>query len=317
MYEIIKEQFKSARSLTSSKYFTLVNRGNWPKFYWDLFPLAQEYYHELHPYFLFNYYTSDFFQFTKTITVRDGYVTFANFIMNNYASLDKLKAGPMFIHPDLAPIIPQSLYHRFATWEIVQKKQVSLAEAKNVIIFGFVCEENLGDLEGLVHRIKDLENIREDAEISLYLPLRKNIFEVHGKESTAIHTVMSALKDRLPKRKLKILLGEHFFEISNFRGTYLYDLAFDKFYVSDNYLHYYVQSRGATVNNGSLKEAPADSIFCLDLSIHHELHITPLKPGHSLFADLLFHKKRNPSVKDFHMDFSLHQLLREGLRKES
>jgi hypothetical protein len=317
MYEIIQKQFKRGKTLTQSKYYNAVRRDLWPKYYWDFYPLAQEYYHELNPYFLFNFYQTHLFSFSDVITVRDGYLSFANFLLNNVSTFEKLETGPMFIHPDLAPLVPQGLTDKFATWNLVQKKKTKLEDARRVVIFGLLSDEYLGSVEALEKKIQPLKNINPEATVEVYLPLRKNIFELQGKDSVLSQEVISLIKDVIPQKKIKFLTGEHFFEITNFKNAYLFDLAYDKFLVSDNYLHYYMQSRGATVNNGSLDEAPADSIFSLDMSFHHELHISPLPKVRNVFTELIFYKKSNLSVKDFQFDPGFQTLLREILKVKS
>lgn len=317
MYEIIQSQFKSGRTLTQSKYYNSVRRDLWPKFYWDFYPLAQEYYHELNPYFLFNFYRNDYLSFSEVTTVRDGYLTFANFLLTNFNSWDKLETGPMLIHPDLAPLVPQHLAENFSTWNIVQPKKQNLKDAKKVFIFGLLSDEYLGSLESFQERIQVLKDVHPDASVEIYLPLRKNIFELKGKDSVLSQEVVSAIKDILPGRKLKFLTGEHFFEITNFKNSYFFDLNYDRFLVSDNYLHYYVQSRGATVNNGSLDEAPKDSFFSFEMSLHHELHVCPLPKDKNVFTELIFYKKANPSVKEFLFDPGFQTLLREMLTTRS
>lgn len=317
MLEIIKNQFESGKTLTQSKYYNYVNRGQWPKFYWDLYPLAQEYYHELNPYFIFNVYKPEFFRFAKCITARDGFVNMASFILDNYSKFRKLQTGPIFIHPDLAPLVPDALKDMFGCWQIVQPKQIKISEAKKVFIFGFVSEEYLGDLDKLSERIQALKDINPNASVELWIPLRKDIFGKNNRESLVIYNVMNHLKDILHGRKIKFLRGEHFFDISDFKQSYVYDLELDKMIVADSYLHYYTQSRGATVNNGSLLAPPADSMFSFDMSLHHQIHYTPLpKVDNSLFTDLLFYKKKNPSVKDLNFDLGFQNMLRTGLKKE-
>lgn len=314
MLENIKEQFKSGKSFTQSKYYGHIKRELWPKFYWDLYPLAQDYYHELNPYFLFNMYRPEFYKFTKVLTVRDGTMPFANFMLTNFATFSKLEVGTLLIHPDLAPMIPPNLASYFATWKIVQKKQTELHKAKKVFIFGFVSEQYLGTLDQIREKVKPLKDISPDAEVSLLLPIRKNVFELKSPETTTIHYLMDAIKDTLPGRKLKILTGDQFFDVTDFKNSYLYDLALDNFIVTDNYLHYYTQARGATVNNNSLKEAPQDSMFSLELSFNHDLHVCPLPKGKNIFADLLMFKKEYPSVKEYLFDPLLHSIVREGLK---
>ena len=80
----------------------------------------------------------------------------------------------------------------------------------------------------------------------------------------------------LPENELTFLKHNDFFDITDFNQTYFFDLSFDQLVVSDNYLHFYTQSRGATVNNHTLSKPPEDSFFSFDLSLYHELHICPL-----------------------------------------
>src|SRR5665647_1097106 len=113
MYENIEQQLKSGKSLTQSRYYSHVKREFWPKFFWEMYPLAQEYYHELNPYFCFHFYRPELIRFSKTVTVRDGYVTFAQFMLKHFSTLDEL--GTHFIiHPSLAPLIPPNLTEHFS-----------------------------------------------------------------------------------------------------------------------------------------------------------------------------------------------------------
>ncbi len=315
MLEIIKKQFESGKTLTQSRYYNYANRGLWPKFYWDLYPLAQEYYHELNPYFLFNLYRPELYRFSKLITARDGYVNFATFLLDNLTKFAKLKTGPIFIHPDLAPLVPPTLAEHFGCWHIVQPKQLKLEEAKKVIIFGLVSEEYLGEMDKFPERLKQLKKINPEASIELWIPMRKDIFGRNNRESLVVYHVMDCLKDALPGRKLKILRGEHFFEKTDLKNTFVYDLELDKILVADSYLHYFTQTRGATVNNNSLLTPPDDSMFNLDLSMHHQIHYTPLPQVDSIFTDLLFYKKKNPSIKDLAFDPFFQNMLRTGLKK--
>lgn len=317
MLEIIKQQFESGKTLTQSKYYNYVVRTNWPKFYWDLYPLAQEYYHELNPYFLFNYYRPEFYKFSKVHTARDGYINFANFLLENLSTFSKLKTGPIFIHPDLAPLVPTSLAENFGCWHLVQPKQIKISEAKKVFIFGFVSEEYLGDMDLLAERLKPLKDINPEAKVEVWIPLRKEVFGKNNRESLVVYKLMDSLKDALPGFKLKFLRGDHFFEITDFKDAYLFDLELDKMIVSDSYLHYYVQSRGATVNVLPAIQAPKDSLFNLDLSIHHQIHYTPLPKVDNFFTDLLFYKKKNPSIKDLTLDPVFQNMLRTNLKKLS
>jgi len=309
MLEIIEEQFKSGKTLTQSKFYNYVNRGNWPKFYWDFYPMGQEYYHELNPYFLFKMYRPDIFKFSQVITARDGFLTLSSYLVNNYKDLVKDVPRPILVHKDFAPIVPTTLMDRMGCWEIVQKKQISLEEAKKVIIFGLMSEEYLGNLEELPQRLGPLKDIHPDATVELFLPMRKDIFGKNHKDSMAIYHALNHIKDAIPGRQVKFLRPEDFFDITDFKNSFFYDLNFDKMIVADNYLHYYVQSRGASVNNNSRLFPPKESLFCLDLSIFHELHITPIPKVTSIFPELIFFKKTNPGT-DLNFDLNFQQLVR-------
>jgi hypothetical protein len=313
MYEILNKQFKTGA--TYVEYQGSIHRDKWPKFHWDLYPLAQEYYHELNPYFLYNLYQPELFKLVDVITVRDGFGTFADFMLKNLTVIPKLGPKLFLIHPDLAPLVPPSVVEYFACWNIVQRKQTTLSTAKKVIIFGFASDEYIGNFDHLSQRIKELATISPDAIVEIYCPIRKDIFGTNMRESFAIIHLMDQLKSVMVGRKLSFLRSDHFFEKSDFKDTYFFDLKLDNFVVTDNYLHYYVQSRGATVSHSPESTVPKESIFSLDLSIHHELHVTPLPKVDNLFTEILFYSRQNPSNIDRLLDLKFQNILREGLRK--
>lgn len=313
MYEILNQQFNTGTTFV--EYHGSIHRDKWPKFHWDLYPLVQEYYHELNPYFLYNLCQPELNKLVDVVTVRDGLCTFANFMLENFTTLPKLGPKVFLIHPDLAPLVPPSVAQYFACWNIVQKKQTQLEKAKKVIIFGFASDEYLGNFDYLSTRIQELKTISPEAKVEIFCPIRKDIFGSNKRESLAIIHLIDNLKDIFGNRKLSFLRSDHFFDNTDFKNTYFFDLKLDNFVVADNYLHYYVQSRGATVNNDSLEVAPENSIFNLDLSIHHELHVTPLPKVNNLFTEIFFYKKQNPGIKELMLDMKFQSILREGLKK--
>jgi hypothetical protein len=319
MLENIKAQFERPRTLTQSKYYTLVRRDHWPKFHLDLFPLAQEYYHELNPYFLFNLYRPDLFKFSKVITVRDGYLNFASFLVDNAKTIKNVTSGPLLIHPDLAPLVPPFISDLFATWQIVQKKQIALKDAKKVIIFGLVSNEYLGDLskdeflEKIRLKLEPLKEIPLTTKIELFLPLRKEIFKGHQTEQVNAYLLMGLIKDILPGRTFEFI-NTQILEEMNFKDHYFFDLGIDKFLVSDNYMHYFMQARGATVNNNSFLSPPKDSLFSFDLSVYHEFHVSPLPQVDSIFSELFFYKKMKNQEKHLEYDIHFQSLVMSFLR---
>jgi hypothetical protein len=316
MYEIIEKQFLSRKAIVQNKYNSSIRKDKFQNYYWELYPLGQDYYHEFNPFFLFNIYHPNLFKFAPILTVKDGYLTFASFIIKNFTFFNKLEIGKFLIHPDLVPLVPPAFSDKFATWNIVQKKTIQLEEAKKILVFGYVSDHYLGNFDKVKLKIKKLKKLRPDAIIDIYVPLRRNIFEEENKESVLIHQLMIQLKEVLGDKSFRILTSDQFFEISDFNNTLLIDLAEDRFLISDNFLYYHVLSRGGSVYENVQDRAPANSIFNIDLSLYHEFHISPLPESKSFFTELLFYKKQNPLIKDPVFDPSFHSLLRVLLKKE-
>lgn len=311
MLEILNKQFNSKRVLTLNENFGPIKRENWPSFFWDMHPLVQEYYHELNPFFLFNLYTLDYFRYYKMFTVRDGMVTFANFLVNQVANLSKLGTKLYLIDPRLAPLVPSPLKHMFGTWSISRPNPLFPHEAKKIILFSFVSEQYLGNLDEIPTRLSALKNLREDVEIEIYFPMRKNVFEKQSKENVTPYELMHHVYKMFPNKKFKFLTSEHFMEKTSMRDTLVLDLGMDNFYVSDSYVHYFVHSRGGTIH-GVNSTPPKDSVFDLALSFYHNLHVSPLPQVESVFTDLLLYKKQSPGA-DLIMDPAFQALVRSSL----
>jgi hypothetical protein len=131
-----------------------------------------------------------------------------------------------------------------------------------------------------------------------------------------IHQVVELIKEAIPGHQLRFITGETFFKMTDLKDNFIFDLGLDQLVVSDNYFHYYGLSRGATVNKYINTKVPKDSFFSFDLSLHHELHICPLPKVESIFAELLFYKKRRPAVRELIFDPGFQELLQKMIRKE-
>lgn len=312
MYEIIKKQFHYGA--TFRDHHGALHGDKFPKFHWDMYPLAQEYYHELNPYYLYNVYRPGLFNLVDVITARDGYLTFAYFLLENIKTIPKMGCH-FIIHPKLVPLVPLHLTKYFSCWKLRQPKQLSLSTAKKVIIFSLISHEYIGDLDRLSFRLKVLSEIAPETSVELFLPEKKDIFGRNNTERIIYAQFLSELKDYFPGRKLKFLKIQDFFDITDFRDTYFFDVAFDHLLTTDNYLHYYVQSRGGTVNNDSLQDFSAESIFHLEASLYHEFHVVPFpKDVQSVFAEVIFYKKMHPAVEDLRFDPFFQNLLGQLLK---
>ncbi len=292
MYEIVKAQFEDGKTLTKNRHYSLVRRDKWPSYHWDLYPLTNEYFHELNPYFLFNLYSTELFRFSKTVTVRDGYLNFAVFVVKNFQKLATL--GPHYlIHPDLVPLVPPNLRSHFSVWKLSQPRKLELREAKTVLLYGMPLVLHMGPLEELRKRLEVLRSLREGTAVQVFLPVRKQTFKAQEKETVFPFELVSLLKDLLPGRALEFINTETLVSQNDFHSTVLFDLTANRAVISDDYVHYHVASKGGSVHH-FLKAAPADSYFDLSLSVNHRLHVCPLPAAESIFVELLHYSRTNP-----------------------
>ena len=148
MSEILKAAFAKPNALTQSKNYSLINRGQIHKYYWDLYPLAQDYYHEFNPYLVHMIYKETIFPGFKVFTVRDGMYAFADFLMKNMKEIPKWKN--VFLIPEaFTPLIPESLDNSFLTYSLSQINKPDIKKAKTVIVFGLLNDYYFGSYEDI------------------------------------------------------------------------------------------------------------------------------------------------------------------------
>ena len=207
-------------------------------------------------------------------------------------------------------MVPPNFQEYFSCWHMVQPKKIPINKAKRVLIFGILAEQYIGSVESVAKKLRPLSALNPDIEIDIYLPQRKEPFEAEGKESVLQHHLIQKIIETIGSRKLNFIMTKDLMEKSVFNGTHLIDLAYDNFTVSDNYIHYHVASRGGIVDS-FLDKAPEDSIFKLNLSLNHEVHITPFpKNVQSIFTELLFMKKTSSAASAL-FDPAIHALIRD------
>lgn len=285
MYELIKTQYQSGKALVQQKNNSITKNFGSPSFYYDFNPVDRPYYHELNPFFTFNISEDRFFNFAKTFTVRDGLVNFGAFILKYADRIPNLETH-FIIHPDLAPLVPSHLKQFFSVWLLSQAKKIEIHQAKKIIIFGIVNDNYIGQLENLKQRFQVLNQVMPEAEIEVCLPIRRNPFDLHHKESTLCYEVMNIIKDAVRGRAIKIINSASMLQKNNFRDSYLLDLAPDKFFVSDNYIHYLSASQGGTVE-AMANQPPDEAYFEIALSPYHVISIAPFPDIPSRYSELL------------------------------
>ncbi len=303
MLDLIHKQYQSRKALSQTAYYDYSDRSKWPAYHWELYPLVDEFYHELNPFFLYNLYSKNFFNIMNFFTVKDGYITFAEFLLKNYQSIPKYGAH-FLIHKSLVTLVPPNLRSYFSCWEMSQPKKIRIEDAKTVVVFGLMCDQYLGSLDKLAVRFEELKKINPEADIELYLTPRKEPLEETGKEVVTHFEVYDIIKNALPNRKINFLKTHEFNAKTHFSDLYFFDAGLDNFLVTDKYIHYYVASKGGSVNHIPL-EKPKDSVFDLALSFHHNLHVTPFPEDvDSIFVDMLVNTKKFPTnyyAKDYHL----------------
>lgn len=290
---IIEAQLASGKAFTQNRNQLVIDKSQYPKYHWELFPFMQDYYHELNPFFVSNFHKKEHYSFTDVHTVRDGRIAFANFLLTN---IEYIKASKkLFLIPEsFSDLIPSNVKEQFACWHLSRPGKLPITKAKRVIIFGMLLEKYLGPLDNLEKRIKqDFTSISEDTTIELLLSQRQDPFAHQNKESLIHFQVFDIIRSIFPERDLKLIKLDKFLDRTFNSDDYLYDLKYNDMVVSDSYLHYFFLSKGSSVN--LIPEfAPEDAIHSLKLSFWHHLHVTPIKQvDNSLFAELLFYKKLN------------------------
>lgn len=311
MLETLRQQCETKKVLTSAKYHYVTRKDLWPKYYWEMFPTVEDYYHELNPHYLCNLYDHYIWEeFTDVFTVRDGSWTFAHFLVSNLGKLTKSKGKLFLIHPELAPLVPSRLRDKFAIWNLVSTPRVKKTGIKKFIIYAWVSDESLGNLSHL-DNLEILKKIPADVPVELLLLQRRNFFESFHKETHIGFKLMAKIKELLPQNNIQFIKIDHFLKSNDLRGCHLIDLACDRFLFSDNYVHHFACERGATIE-GMQETPPTNSVFDLALSFNHKLHVSPLpiKTDDSIFQELVFQFKMR---KDFFGSKSVQCFLRKAL----
>lgn len=310
MYDQIKTQFKSGKALVQKHSDGIIKRELYPKFHLGMYPLSEDFYHELNPYFLYQIYQSDLLAYTPVLTVKDGAVTFANFLLQNLTRIPKRK-NHFLIHKDLVRFVPDHLKSYFSQWSVHRPGAIKLNETKKVLLFGFLCEQYLGHSGQREKKLLELKSLPKDAEVEIFLPIRQNPFGNDTGDNVIPHETLELIRRALPTQKVSYVVSSQVMDRAQFTGTVLFDLSPDPFIITDNYLHYHVASRGGSIN-GMATEKPQDAVFSFELSLHHWFNVQPLPSVTSCFPELLFYHKQK-RLPDLTLDFEFQSLIKRCL----
>lgn len=252
----------------------------------DALPMTEGYYHPLNPCFLFELSGPAIMNHSSIITVRDGYITFMDFLLNNHQSLARWKT--LFIVPKaFEKLIPSHLSSYFVGYNLSQKDQ---KKSQDKFIFGYLTEEYLGsDIEATLSKIK----LTDGDKVTLFLPQETNLEKV-SYNSTFCQEFLFTLGQKLKNHQVRHINTNDFFNTSDFSPYEFIDLANDHSMISDNFIHFLMASRGCSNVYPTKSQS---SFFSIDLSMFHQLDLYELEPHNECFAELLLYKKQHPSKK--------------------
>lgn len=288
----IQSQLKNGRTLAQHKYHYSFSRDLQPDFVKDLYPFASDYYHELNPYYLINIVRPFYVDFSETITVRDGQITFAAFMAQHSQFLKSWKAH-FFIHPSLSQFIPNQYLEKFQGWRIQQNKKFDLKKCHHLLIAGIANENCIGSLEELENKLKVLNDLPRNAQIEVLLPIRRNPLVDKWEDNYLPYEITVLLKKYAKDRQIHFIKVKDIFEKNSFNDVYLLELFSENFLLCDSYLSHFIVSKGG-ISNRFTSEDENEILFELDLSFYHKLQIINLPRVPSFFNELVFYKKLNP-----------------------
>lgn len=293
--------------MAQGKNFAPLARELAPAIHNELYPFSNDYYHELNPYFGLNLTKSAHLSFCDTITLRDGEVAFGAFLVHHFAAILKTETI-FFVHPNLARIVPSQLRDRFLAWEISLAPEVRSKPIRNLLIAGLANPNCLGNLARLREKLEFITQLPPDVSIEVYLPYRKNPLDAGWKETYLGYEAAVLIKELAVNRKITFLKSSELLGRSNFQGTELVNVFDGTLLLCDSFLDHFVAARGGLVSSFTSTKG-AEPLFELDLSFYHRLRLTPLPESPSIFNEIFFYKKLNPT-KELHLDPQFQLLFR-------
>ena len=144
--------------------------------------------------------------------------------------------------------------------------------------------------------------------MELFLPIKRNPFELIWKESYIGYEIVEMIKTILPNKKLKFLTHRDLLEGSSWQDTYCIDLLTNKLILTDSFLNHFIAARGGTISTFGGNEIK-DHFFEIDLNFNYKIQFAPLPEAESIFAEMMFYKKQAGS-RDYVSDPVFHDLLR-------
>jgi hypothetical protein len=289
MLEILKAAYDHPNALTQSKNYAMFGHGDWPKYIWDFYPIAQPYYHEFNPYFVHMISKDALFPEFKVFTVRDGAYGFGDFLLKFIREIPKWKN--LFLIPSsYAPMVPDSIRGQFLSYSTSQVKPYDLKKAKCVTVFALMCDQYFGSYELISKKLEVLKDLPEDIKLEVCVAIRRNPLTIEDRDNLHFIKVPELIRKAAGNREIKWLRTRDLMEKSTLKDNVLIDLLEGQQLTCDNYLHFWFLSHGGAVHGLPVWNGEK-SLFDIDLSLNQKMHVHPLPKVPSAFADLMFFAK--------------------------
>jgi len=300
MFEKIKRQLVSPETFFNADAPFVSDKGSSQDINSSLYPLAQDYYHDLNPCFSFNLNSLPFFKKFPVVTFRDGAFSFASFMTQNFSQFNASEQL-VLVHKEIEHFVPAHLKKNFMSYQMAQKNRLNIQDARRIIIVGILSDQVLEDEEQIKEKLKILDGVSEDATIHLYLQTRKSPFQQFYLESTLIEPFKWDLFKRFKKQPI-FLNSANLLNLSCLGDAYVINLQSNRFLIGDSYSDYLLASRGATISEWNYTRDESVNHFVHPISLYHQIEITPIQKE-SVFPELMLKKKilnRNDLISDGH-----------------
>ena len=314
MSEILKAAFAKPKALSQNKNWFMVDQETLAKYRWDLYPIGDVYYHEFNPYLVHTIPEESakvFPEFT-VFTVRDGYITFADFLLTYWREIPKWKTH-FLVPASYAPLIPENLAPYFLSYSTTQLLKPDLKSAKKVLIFGLLTDYYFGNYEEVEKKLLPLKDLGPDVRVDISLALRRNPLFTTETENHHHIIVPEIVRKVLGDRKVNWVKTNALMDQSVMKDCVLFDLIHDQRLICDSYLHFWFLMRGGAIQ-GVPQWTGEASLFDLDLSFNQKLHVHPLPKVKCNFADLLYFAKTNKGELWNHSAF--HKAVTRAMKSE-
>lgn len=247
----------------------------------EALPLTEHYYHPLNPCFLFELVGPGIMQHAPIITIRDGFLSFMDFLLNNHQSIPHWNTT-FLVPKNFEKLIPTHLSPYFIGYDFSQKES---PKGREKFIFSYLTEEYLGsDIDLTLNKL----DISDNDRVTLFLPQETNLEKISYNNIFA-EKFLFKLSLKLRNTDVRHINTHDFLNTTDFSQYELIDLALDQYLVSDNFIHFLMSSRGC---RNVFKMCTEKAIYSLDMSMYHQMNLYEITPDNDLFSELLLYKKQ-------------------------